>query len=220
MSSYIGMEECPRCKNETLFVDCDCGTGEYDSYCQLCGCGYHFSFNRDDSGEIIQKDIIYPRKNVVFGIMDFETKDIIWEKAVSDIPNLTERTIQDFINGVNLECCENAPDGIRNLFDKSDGSYKQLFYIGNGFKIVDDFTIVLCQAQVDEEEYAGNGLISIEVEGETHRFYALKSGETKEFAINKFNELISSVTDKSKVKSITATWFNEETNELENLEQK
>ena len=217
MSSYIGMEECPRCKNETLFVDCDCGTGEYDSYCQLCGCGYHFSFNRDDRGAIIYKDIVYPRKNVVFGIMDFESKDIIWEKTVSDIHNLTEKTIQDFINGVNIEGLEDVPEGIHNLFDKSDGVYKQLFYIGNGFKIVDDFTIVLCQAQTDEKEYVGNGLISIEIDGEAHLFYSLNPGETKEFAVAKFNELMASVANKSKIKSVTATWFNEETHELENL---
>lgn len=218
MSSFIGMEECPRCKNETLFVDCDCGTGEYDAYCQLCGCGHHFSFKRDEEGVLIQTDVIYPRKNVVFGIMDFESKDIIWEKEVSAISNLTEEMIEDFINGKNIAGLENAPDGIHNIFDKADGTYKQLFYIGNGFKIVDDFTIVLCQAQVDEEDYVGNGLISIEVEGEAHRFYSFKHGDTKEMAIAKFKEMMATVTANSKINSVTATWFNEETSELENLE--
>ena len=105
------------------------------------------------------------------------------------------------------------------MFDKADGTYKQLFYIGNGFKIVDDFTIILCQAQIKEEDYVGNGLISIEVDGEAHRFYAFKPGDTKEMAMVKFHEMMAEVTDKNKINSITATWFNDETNELEYLEQ-
>ena len=69
MSTAIGMDTCPRCGNFTLFTDLDTRTGDYDAYCQKCGCGYHFNYKRDENYNIVTKDIVYPRNKIYFVVI-------------------------------------------------------------------------------------------------------------------------------------------------------
>ena len=212
MSSVIGFEECPRCKNETLWVDYDCRTGEHDYYCQKCGCGHHYRF-KWDGNKLVANDINYLRKNLVLAVKNLETDEIIWKKNVSEIDGFSTDMLAKFINGKKI--FDDVPDGFSNIYDVSNG-FEQLYFIGNSFRIDNEETLILEKVVAEDEAYEGHGLIIINLGDNKQECFVVTKDMTREDVLSKYYELLET-TDKNTIESVSVTWFNENTNILEEL---
>lgn len=213
MSSVIDMETCPRCNNESLLVDYDLRTGEHDYSCEKCGYYHHFSFQYDENMQLIKEDIAYPRENLIFGITDIEGYRFIWHKDLSEIDNLNEYLIIDFLNGVKV--FEDMPIGIPNIFDKTQNN-KQLYIRGNSFRIDNEDTLVLEKALSETDEYKGFGVIMINLSDGSNEVCKVSPHMNREDTIKLYEQIISSF-DEDEIVNYSVTWFNPCTNHLEEL---
>ncbi len=218
MSTAIGMDTCPRCGNFTLFTDLDTRTGDYDAYCQKCGCGYHFNYKRDENYNIITKDIVYPRNKIYFVVTDFDKETILWKKPMNEVKDLTAEMIVAYINHVYFgDTMKDNPYGLHAVYVEEDGEMRLAYHLGDTFRIDNPETVTLVQAQSEESETVGYGLINIEVPSSYDMHFEIPKGMTKSDAQKKLHDMLN-IHKKDDIKSVTATWFNEETNTLEELE--
>ena len=94
---------------------------------------------------------------------------------------------------------------------------KLAYHLGDTFRIDNPETVTLVQAQSEESETVGYGLINIEVPSSYDMHFEIPKGMTKADAQKKLHDMLN-IHKKDDIKSVTATWFNEETNTLEELE--
>ena len=99
MSSSISYEKCPHCGSEdTLVMELNCRTGEDNHFCMACGYSYVFEFKREEEHNLVRTPVEYPIKDCVLGVRDWNTKELIYQKPLTEIENLSEDTFRDWIN--------------------------------------------------------------------------------------------------------------------------
>lgn len=211
--TIIDIRTCPRCKNNSLFIDADSKTGDYDSFCQECGYGNHINYKHDSRGNVITKSNMYLFEELYFCIRDAETYEIIWKKDMNDCSDINIEKIIDFINNNNI-FDEAIPEGIHDICDTN---FESITFLATQISCKNN-TILTTNIVVEHSETAGYGLIQIDVKDENLLYYQVTQNDTKECVEKKLEEMLDSVKNKEIV-SITATWFNQTTETLENIEK-
>ena len=213
MSTSVCTEKCPKCGKEALFVDFACRTGEYDTFCEFCGFGQHFSFLRNENFDIIREDTSYPMAEVFLVVKSYETGDVYLEKCVADIPDFNNNSVDNYLNHVDGYRFDEFEDGINNFYWVKNGEYKQLFYRGNEIDVdVDKQWFIVHHVKTDYSETAGCGHI-IFFDDTSSRQIAFTCETTKE-------EALAAVEEAKKtpgLKEMFASWLNKETGEFEIL---
>lgn len=213
MSTSVCTEKCPKCGKESLFVDFDCRTGEYDTFCEFCGFGQHFSFIRDENFDIVREDISYPLSEVFLVVRSYETEEIYLEKCVADIPGFNNNLVDNYLNHVDGYRFDEFEDGINNFYWVKNGEYKQLFHRGDEIDIDEENKMfILHHVKTEYNETRGYGHIMI-FDRTSSKQIAFTSETTKE-------EALAAVEEAKKtrdLKDLFASWLDKETGEYEIL---
>jgi len=211
MSTSCSTEKCPKCGKESLFVDYDCRTGEYDTFCEFCGFGQHFSWIRDENFDIVREDKIYPLSEVFLVVRNYNNDEFYLQKAVTEIKGFNTDMIDCYLNHCDGYRFDEYDEGINNFYWISGEKVERLYSLGNELEVLDDKMIVH-EIKIEFEELGGFGhiLFFTDTASEEIRF---EENTTREAAI----AVIEEVKNRSGVKEILATWYNPEIKEYEIL---
>ena len=211
MSTSVSSEKCPKCGHpNSLYVDYDCKTGEYDTFCEFCGFGQHYSWQRDEKTlEIIRKPVAYPISEVYLGVRDYQTEEMLMLKPVTEIDGFDTDKMIDYINHADGHRFDEFENGFNNFYWVKDGEHKQLFYLGNTVEVTES-EIIINEIQDSFESFSGWGHILMFADNfsKEHRF---EEGTTKEEAMKVIEEALK---DKN-ITNMFASLYNPETGEYE-----
>ena len=238
--------ECPHCGNNNLFSDYYYNTGETIELCNACGKNYQAFFKRGEDDNIVKQDVEYPiAGSLVIAVKSYrpdkswyrgkipyenlpEDGTVLWE-----IPITKEITMKDIYDFIGYKP-ENETDinplfkdayafeySHRNLFQKADGEYKQLWYIGDSFRfgIASDgkISFIMEKAVWDIHSSGGYGVIMMQEQSDEesesnkihHEYFA--EAISPEAALSIWN---SHVSDKLDIETSCLTVWDENKNEL------
>lgn len=219
MASSISYGNCPCCGEiGSLHMELNCNTMEDDHFCMSCGYSYHYYFVRDDNGQLVRKPVEFNIEDCVFGVRDYNSKEIIYKRPVSDVEGLSEDIIAEWINYLPFKRKpdDTAPEGSRNLYYIGGEEPQQLFYIGDRITVSDDKTkLIVLQAETKEETTDGHGVIYIGSVNGGGSMYDIPEDMTREEVVEQVKQIIND--NPGKIKYIKATWFNKETKKVEVL---
>ena len=219
MSSSISYEKCPHCGEEgSLVMELNCRTGEDDHFCMSCGYSYTFAFQRDEKGCLVRTPHEYKRADCFLGIRDYNTKEMLYRKPLTEIENLSEDIIRDWINTLsfNKKPDDTTPDGSHNVYCQNGDEIEQLFYIGNRITTNDNPDIIIVEkVNIIEETTPGHGIFYV---GSIHgggTSSAIAETATKEELIAEAERLLKEYGED--IRFILVTKFNTETKKLEEI---
>ena len=219
MSSSISYEKCPHCGSEdTLVMELNCRTGEDNHFCMACGYSYVFEFKRDEEHNLVRTPVEYPIKDCVLGVRDWNTKELIYKKPLTEIENLSEDTFRDWINYLSSQRKpdDTTPDGSHNIFYMGGETPEQLFYLGNRITTSENpEMITVHKVVIIEESTPGYGIFNISTKQGGGTSSAVAKEATKEELIAEAERLLKEHGDD--IRFILVTKYNEETKTLEEI---
>lgn len=122
-------EMCPACGKEALFTDFYYKSGEEYCCCSHCNYEYSYMFRRDQSGEIIRKNIPYE----LDGTLVIMTNPFKGE-PMDPIPVVGTITKEDVYSILN----QDVPCGVRRLYHLEKDKAEPIFFIGDDFEFMQD----------------------------------------------------------------------------------
>ena len=218
MGSVINSLNCPHCDGEeTVYEDYNYRTGEWWSVCCQCGETRRHQMARNSEGDLEHEKVLYSLKDCRLSIWslapslsEIEThiSEELWSMSLSEIDGVCEDLLANWINEKWTPDGVNLPQGRHNVFSGNE----QLFYIGNKFDVEGD-NLVVFKVKWDNSFAAGAGIIVPVFEHHSTLIH-LEEGCTKEAALKVIEEIRA---DKDVIRIESATWWNPETETLEDL---
>lgn len=215
MSINIDIETCPRCKKETLYTEFDNKTLEETNFCSECGYTNNFYLKYGKEGFPIKIHKEYPTDKIYLTIKSFENSEVIWEKLLTDINDLSKDTFENFFQFKNI-CDETLPTGIRTITYKNDNTNEEIYNYSDVIYFNNTSTILVIESfEFEVIKRTGYGIVKLNGKN-FENDYLLEEQFTRDEAIKKCKELIN---ENKNIKNLQAIckWFNPETETIEEL---
>ena len=213
MSSSISYETCHICGSpESLCVEFYTNQEEYH-HCSRCGYHYERCIKRDDNQQPIYSEEKFNKEDCYLVQKEYFSDNVLWEKSLNDIENLTDELFKEWIND-RYSFGDESDKGHRQLCVKNGNRMKRILFMFGFWNMQhnEDY-IIIRNIQYDEDLKLGAGTIEIIETSGLIACFTMDPGTTKEEILKEMKEKYEEHLDT--IEEIKGYWFNEKEKKIE-----